>query len=75
MIGIRLIHCLRLAFFCFQRLEISSVEATDAGCYRAVAKNSSGEGQATINLTFEEGSKAKIPDGIPPRFPKKPTIR
>ena len=51
------------------------MEATDAGCYRAVAKNSSGEGQATINLTFEEGSKAKIPDGIPPRFPKKPTIR
>ena len=44
-----------------------------------MAKNSTGEGQATINLTFEEGmdigSKPKIPDGIPPRFPKKPTIR
>merc|ERR1712088_243657 len=34
-----------------------------------------GEGQATINLTFEEGTKTKIPDGIPPRFPKKPTIK
>ena len=44
------------------------MEPSDAGCYRAVAKNSCGEGQATINLTFEEGSKAKIPDGIPPRY-------
>merc|ERR1711953_1173102 len=48
------------------------------GCYKAVARNASGEGHATINLTFEEGSggdKPKIPDGIPPRFPKKPSIK
>merc|ERR1712061_756733 len=57
------------------RLEINNVDSADAGCYKAVAKNASGEGQATINLTFEEGTKTKIPDGIPPRFPKKPTIR
>ena len=38
------------------RLEISNVDSADAGCYRAVAKNASGEGQATINLTFEEGN-------------------
>ncbi len=37
------------------RLEISGVEAADAGTYKAVAKNSLGEGHATINLTFEEG--------------------
>jgi hypothetical protein len=37
------------------RLEISGVEAADAGTYKAVAKNSMGEGHATINLTFEEG--------------------
>merc|ERR1711997_794849 len=57
------------------RLEITNVDSADAGCYRAVAKNPSGEGQATINLTFEEGTKTKIPDGVPPRFPKKPTIK
>ncbi|QQP41859.1 Uncharacterized protein FKW44_016350, partial [Caligus rogercresseyi] len=59
------------------RLEISKIEARDAGTYKAVARNSQGEGSATINLTFEEsvGSVPKVPDGIPPRFPKKPTIR
>merc|ERR1711963_1230081 len=57
------------------RLEITNVDSADAGCYKAIAKNASGEGQATINLTFEEGTKTKIPDGIPPRFPKKPTIK
>ena len=41
------------------RLEISNVDSADAGCYRAVAKNASGEGQATINLTFEEGKIKK----------------
>merc|ERR1712112_472001 len=59
-------------------LEISNVEAGDAGQYKAVAKNASGESQATINLTFEESSSAgkpKIPDGVAPRFPNKPTIR
>ena len=38
------------------KLEISNVDSADAGTYRAVAKNASGEGQATINLTFEEGN-------------------
>jgi len=58
-------------------LEISNVEAGDAGQYKAIAKNDSGESQATINLTFEESvaGKPKIPDGVAPRFPSKPTIR
>ena len=58
-------------------LEISNVEAGDAGQYKAIAKNDSGESQATINLTFEESlaGKPKIPDGVAPRFPAKPTIR
>ena len=58
-------------------LEISNVEAGDAGQYKAIAKNDSGESQATINLTFEESAagKPKIPDGVAPRFPSKPTIR
>merc|ERR1711872_603638 len=45
--------------------------------YKAIAKNDSGESQATINLTFEESAagKPKIPDGVAPRFPSKPTIR
>ena len=38
------------------RLEITNVDSADAGCYKAIAKNASGEGQATINLTFEEGT-------------------
>ena len=42
------------------RLEITNVDSADAGCYRAVAKNPSGEGQATINLTFEEGRTLRI---------------
>merc|ERR1712088_967097 len=59
-------------------LEISNVEAGDAGQYKAIAKNDSGESQATINLTFDESGgsgKPKIPDGVAPRFPNKPTIR
>lgn len=58
-------------------LEISNVEAADAGQYKAIAKNEYGESQATINLTFEESAagKPKIPDGVAPRFPAKPTIR
>merc|ERR1712025_584703 len=66
----------KLYYLC--RLEIANVDARDMGCYKAVARNASGEGHATINLTFEEGSggdKPKIPDGIPPRFPKKPSIK
>ena len=43
--------------FYLVRLEISGVEASDAGTYKAVARNATGEGHATINLTFEEGSK------------------
>nr|CAD7443489.1 unnamed protein product [Timema bartmani] len=57
------------------RLEIISVENSDGGDYRAVAKNKHGEGTASINLNFEGGDKPKIPDGKAPRFPKKPTIR
>ncbi len=69
------------AGFYICRLEISGVEAGDVGAYKAVARNATGEGHATINLNFEDegggGAAAapKIPDGIPPRFPKKPTIR
>ena len=43
----------KLYYLC--RLEISSVDAADAGTYKAVATNDFGEGFATINLTFEEG--------------------
>ena len=39
------------------RLEIANVDARDMGTYKAVARNASGEGHATINLTFEEGMK------------------
>merc|ERR1712088_1029791 len=66
------------AMFYLCTLEISNVEAGDAGQYKAIAKNPSGESQATINLTFEEGTssgKPRIPDGVAPRFPMKPTIR
>lgn len=41
------------------RLEISSVQTSDSGEYRAVAKNKIGEGTATINLNFEGGGKPK----------------
>lgn len=41
------------------RLEISNVENSDGGEYRAVAKNTHGEGVATINLNFEGGEKPK----------------
>ena len=46
------------------------LQAGDAGQYKAVAKNASGESQATINLTFEDSGpgKPKIPDGIAPRL-------
>jgi len=44
----------KLYYLC--RLEISKVDAADAGTYKAVAKNNFGEGFATINLTFEEGN-------------------
>ena len=46
--------------FYLVRLEISGVEAADAGTYKAVARNATGEGHATINLTFEEGEKAYL---------------
>lgn len=41
------------------RLEISTVETTDKGEYRAVAKNKYGVGVATINLNFEGDGKPK----------------
>lgn len=40
-------------------LEITSVDATDEGEYKAVAKNSHGEGVASINLNFEGSGKPK----------------
>ena len=45
----------KLYYLC--RLEISKVDAADAGTYKAVATNEFGEGFATINLTFEEGKE------------------
>lgn len=41
------------------KLEINSVETTDGGDYKAVAKNILGEGVASINLNFEGGDKPK----------------
>jgi hypothetical protein len=41
------------------RLEISSVETSDSGDYKAVATNKHGEGTANINLNFEGGGKPK----------------
>jgi hypothetical protein len=41
------------------RLEISSVETSDGGDYKAVAKNNHGESTASINLNFEGGGKPK----------------
>ena len=43
----------KLYYLC--RLEIANVDARDMGTYKAVARNASGEGNATINLTFEQG--------------------
>lgn len=55
-------------------LEISNVSAADSGEYKLVAKNSHGDGSATIGLNFDQG-KPKVPDGKAPRFPRKPVIR
>lgn len=58
----------KLYYLC--RLEIANVDARDIGCYKAVARNASGEGHATINLTFEEGQYytalllSKRPNGL-----------
>lgn len=41
------------------RLEITNVENSDGGEYKAIAKNVHGEGVATINLNFEGGEKPK----------------
>jgi hypothetical protein len=48
----------KLYYLC--RLEISKVDAADAGTYKAVATNEFGEGFATINLTFEEGNETEF---------------
>lgn len=40
--------------FYLVQLEVTGVEPSDAGTYKAVAKNATGEGHATINLTFDE---------------------
>ena len=62
--------------FCYNkknsfRLEIANVDARDMGTYKAVARNASGEGHATINLTFEEGMyifMSGIPTGTAYKF-------
>jgi hypothetical protein len=54
-------------------LEIAQVGSGDGGEYKVVAKNSIGDGSATINLNFE--ADKKIPGGKAPRFPKKPAIK
>lgn len=59
---------------CVATLEISKPLPEDAGEYKLIAKNKHGEGSATITLNFD-GGKPNIPDGMAPRFPKKPTIR
>lgn len=41
------------------RLEIQSVQTSDRGEYRAIAKNKYGSGTATINLNFEGSDKPK----------------
>ena len=42
------------------KMELSSVDASDQGEYKAVAKNNMGEGIANINLNFEgESGKPK----------------
>lgn len=55
-------------------LIISDVKSSDGGLYKVVARNKHGEGNATIDLNFDEG-KPNVPDAQAPRFPKKPTIR
>ena len=55
-------------------LTIVDVCGKDSGEYKVVAKNKHGDGYATINLNFDE-DKPDVPDGKPPRFPKKPTIK
>ncbi len=40
-------------------LEISNVDATDGGEYKAMATNAHGEGVANINLNFEGSGKPK----------------
>ena len=57
------------------RLEINNVDSADAGCYKAVAKNASGEGQATINLTFEEGRYLFITLLLPKSLIKRKQIK
>ncbi|GFU27590.1 hypothetical protein TNCV_283081 [Trichonephila clavipes] len=56
-------------------LEIAQVGSEDGGEYKVTAKNSVGEGSATINLNFEGDASKKIPGGKAPRFPKKPAIK
>ncbi|XP_054161595.1 twitchin-like isoform X2 [Oppia nitens] len=59
------------------QLEVNDVVETDAGTYKVVAKNKSGEVFATINLNFtpaNEPHETQV-DGIAPTFEKKPSIR
>ncbi|KAL8565323.1 hypothetical protein ACOMHN_029019 [Nucella lapillus] len=56
-------------------LEISKVSMSDAGEYRAHAKNEIGEATATITLNFEGAKKPELPAGKAPHFTQKPTIK
>ncbi|XP_076471204.1 twitchin-like [Babylonia areolata] len=56
-------------------LEIAQVSMSDAGEYRAIAKNDVGEATATITLNFEGAKKPELPAGKAPHFRQKPTIK
>uniref|UniRef100_K1R5L7 Titin n=1 Tax=Magallana gigas TaxID=29159 RepID=K1R5L7_MAGGI len=58
----------------FLVLEISDVNAKDAGNYRVTAKNALGESNATIRLNFDS-DESKKQQGQPPKFTTKPMIR
>ncbi|XP_061166987.1 twitchin-like isoform X9 [Saccostrea echinata] len=55
-------------------LEINDVNVKDAGNYKVTAKNALGESNATIRLNFDT-DESKKPQGQPPKFTTKPTIR
>ncbi|CAF1145362.1 unnamed protein product [Rotaria sordida] len=55
-------------------LEILQLTKKDSGTYKLTAKNAKGDGSATIQLNIE-GIDFKIPEGLPPSFLNKPTIK
>jgi len=54
-------------------LEISNIAENESGVYKLQCSNAHGEDEATINLNFDQG-KPNVPQGSPPRFPRKPQI-